>query len=63
MKRLFFILLPFILAGCACKCKPVSDYCIKANVITISKKDILTDETKRQIYNNDILYETTCLGA
>jgi hypothetical protein len=44
--------------------KPITSNCIQLmNIIgkiTISKKDVITDETMRQIYKHDLTYSTLC---
>ena len=51
---------------CNCFCKKrivyISDYCQNAKIIYISKADVLTDETMRQIYANNELYEKMCVN-
>lgn len=50
-----------LLSGCVGRSGTVTDsYCLKANLITISDLDILTDPTAKQIEDHNYAWDASC---
>ena len=53
---------PCLSCFCSKKVVYVSDFCQNSKIIYVSKADVITDSTLRQIYAHNELYEKLCLN-
>lgn len=49
-----------LIASCATNMKPVGDYCLNTSVILVSRKDVLTPQTEREILKANETREALC---
>jgi hypothetical protein len=59
-QRLFVCLLVMFASGCASTPATIDTACSWVRIITISKDDVLTDDTARQILIHDEQVERVC---